>query len=378
MDIPYREFQVFVKPAGPSCNLDCYYCYYLEKKQLYPAVKSFMMPDDLLEAYIKQHIEASTGSLISFSWHGGEPTLTGLNYFRKIVKIQKENKPAGLRIVNGIQTNGTLIDEEWCSFFAREGFMVGISLDGPRGMHDHYRVTKDHKHTFDRVMRGYQLLQEHRVHTEVLCVVNAQNVQHPLQVYRFFKGLKAKFITFLPLVEYREDAKNRVSEQSVPAEAFGVFLSTIFDEWVEQDIGQVKVQVFEESARAAFRQDHTLCIFKETCGGVPVLEHNGDFYACDHYVDADHHMGNIREVAMVSLLDSPEQKAFGQKKLDTLPRYCRECSVRDMCNGECPKNRFIKTPDEEEGLNYLCAGYRYFFNHCRPFVQAVAVQWNSQ
>jgi uncharacterized protein len=294
------------------------------------------------------------------------------------VEIQEKNRPAGRKITNGIQTNGTLLDEEWCRFLAVEGFIIGISIDGPRDMHDHYRVTKDHKPAFERVMRSYKLLLKHKVPTEILCVVSAYNVQHPIQVYRFFKELGAEFITFLPLVEYREDTKNRVSDRSVPAEAFGLFLSTIFDEWVEEDIGKVKIQVFEEAARTAFRQDHTLCIFKQTCGGVPVVEHNGDFYSCDHYVDGGHHLGNISEIPLVELLNSAEQKNFGQAKLDTLPQYCRNCDVKDMCNGECPRNRFIKTPDGEEGLNYLCAGYRHFFNHCRPFVSAVADHWNSQ
>lgn len=378
MDNPYREFQIFVKPVGPSCNLDCNYCYYLQKKMLYPAKRSFRMPDDLLEAYIKQHIQASTGPVILFSWHGGEPILAGLNFFKKIVEIQKTYKPDGCRIINGIQTNGTLLDEKWCSFFAQEEFIIGISLDGPREMHDHYRVTKDQKPTFDRVIRGYKLLREHSILTEILCVVNATNVKHPLQVYRFFKDLKAEFITFLPLVEYRKDSMNAVSERSVPAKAFGIFLSSVFDEWMEEDIGQVRIQIFEECVRTAFHQDHTLCIFRKTCGGVPVVEHNGDFFSCDHFVDDAHCLGNIREMPLSILLDSPGQKAFGQKKLDTLPQYCLNCEVRDMCNGECPRNRFIKAPDGEDGLNYLCEGYRYFFNHCRPFVQAVADQWSGK
>jgi uncharacterized protein len=378
LDNPYREFQVFVKPVGPSCNLDCSYCYYLQKEQLYPAARSFRMSNDLLEAYIKQHIQASTEPIIFFSWHGGEPTLAGLDFFREVVRLQKALKPAGCKIMNGLQTNGTLLDDRWCSFFAEEGFIIGISLDGPREFHDHYRVTKDHKPTFERVINGYKLLRKHCILTEILCVVNAANVQHPLQVYRFFKDIKAEFITFLPLVEYRKDEMNSVSQQSVPAKAFGIFLSSVFDEWMEQDIGHIKIQIFEESVRTAFHQDHTLCIFKKTCGGVPVVEHNGDFFSCDHFVDDAHCLGNIKEKPLTELLDSPVQKAFGQKKLDRLPRYCLSCEVRDMCNGECPRNRFIKTPDGEDGLNYLCEGYRYFFNHCLPFVQAVADQWKGK
>jgi len=199
-----------------------------------------------------------------------------------------------------------------------------------------------------------------------------------MEVYQFFRQLNAKYITFLPLVEFLPDSEKGVSEHTVPSEAFGNFLSTIFDEWMAHDIGHVKVQIFEEATRTAFEQEHTICIFKKICGGVPVVEHNGDFYSCDHFVDEEHFLGNIREIPLVGLLDSQEQKAFGQAKLDTLPRYCRECEVRDMCNGECPKNRFIKTPDGEEGLNYLCAGYKKFFTHCRPFVEEVAALWRRQ
>jgi uncharacterized protein len=378
MDHPSREFQIFVKPVGPLCNLNCYYCYYLEKVDLYPGQKSFRMPDNILEEYVIQHINASTEPVISFSWHGGEPTMAGLDYFKKVVELQRKYQPHDKQIVNGIQTNGTLLNNEWCKFFAQQSFAVGISIDGPKKFHDLYRLSKDGKSTFEQTMNGYRFLEQHEVLCEILCVVNAHNVHYPLEVYRFFKQLNAKYITFLPLVEYRPDSANSVSERTVPAEAFGTFLCTIFDEWLEHDIGQVKVQIFEEAARTAFRQEHTLCIFKKTCGGVPVIEHNGDFYSCDHFVDAEHLLGNILEIPLVELLDSKEQEAFGHVKLDTLPRYCLGCEVRDMCNGECPKNRFIKTPDGEEQLNYLCAGYKKFFNHCRPFVEQVADLWRRQ
>jgi len=378
MDQSSREFQVFVKPVGPLCNMGCRYCYYLEKDQLYPGETRFRMPVDLLEEYIRQHVEASTGPVISFSWHGGEPTMAGLDYFRKIVELQRRFCPPGRRIVNGIQTNGTLLDEDWCRFFAREHFTVGISMDGPRELHDLYRYSKNRKSTFDQTLQGYRLLKKHGVISEILCVVNASNVGHPLKVYRFFKELQAGYITFLPLVEREPDSESGVSELSVPSGAFGDFLITIFDEWRSGDIGTVKVQIFEEAARSAFGQDHTLCIFKKSCGGVPVVEYNGDFYACDHYVEKEHRPGNIRDRNLAELLDSPEQQAFGAAKLNTLPGYCLECEVRDMCNGECPKNRFAATPDGEKGLNYLCAGYRRFFNHCRPFVQEVARVYKMQ
>ncbi len=373
-----REFQVFVKPAGAVCNLDCRYCYYLKKELLYPDYESFRMPEILLEEYIVQHIEACKEPVIRFSWHGGEPTILGLNYFRKIVALQHKHKPPNQRISNGMQTNGTLLDEDWCHFFAAENFSVGLSLDGPQEMHDRYRLTKGGKPTFEQTMRGYKLLQLHGVYTDILCVVNANNVQFPTQVYRFFKQIKAPYVTFLPMVERQPDTEGGASLHTVPAEAWGVFLCTIFNEWVKQDIGHIKVQIFEEAARTAFGQDHSLCIFRPTCGDVPVIEHNGDFFSCDHFVDDEHRLGNIFETPLVDMLESPAQRAFGQAKLETLPRYCQECEVRAMCNGGCPKNRFIKTRDGEVGLNYLCEGYKRFFTHCRPWVEEVAAQWRQQ
>ena len=373
-----REFQVFTKPIGSICNLDCQYCYYLKKEQLYPEGEPFRMPHDILEEYIVQHIDASPETAIRFSWHGGEPTVLGLDYFRKIVALQRKHQPPDRRIANGIQTNGTLLDEDWCRFLATEGFAVGLSLDGPPEMHDRYRVTKDGKPTHEQTMRGYELLQKHRVYTDILCVVNAHNAQSPLQVYRFFKQINAQHITFLPMVEPQPDTKSGVSPITVPAEAWGTFLCTIFDEWREQDIGRVKIQVFEEAARTAFNQEHSLCIFRPTCGDIPVIEHNGDFFSCDHYVDAEHQLGNITKTPLVELLESPAQRAFGRAKLETLPRFCRECDVRPMCNGECPKNRFLRTPDGEPGQNYLCAGYKRFFTHCQPFVSEVAAHWRQQ
>ena len=371
-----RGFQVFVKPVGALCNLDCRYCYYLKKERLYPRDETFQMTDETLEDYIVQHIDASPERVIRFSWHGGEPTVLGLDYFRRIVALQSKHQPPDRSIVNGIQTNGTLLDEGWCRFFAREGFAVGLSLDGPPEMHDMYRVTKDGKPTHRQTMRGYRLLRRHGVYTDILCVVNAQNVRSPLGVYRFFKQIDARYITFLPLVE--PDGEGGVTSDSVPAEAWGEFLCTVFDEWRDHDIGRVKVQIFEEAARTAFDQEHSLCIFRPTCGDIPVVEHNGDFYSCDHFVDPEHLLGNIRETPLVELLESPEQRAFGRAKLETLSRYCQECGVRAMCNGGCPRNRFILTPDGETGLNYLCAGYKRFFAHCQPFVSEVAALWRRQ
>jgi uncharacterized protein len=363
-----REFQVFAKPIGSICNLNCCYCYYL-KEHLYPKGESFRMSDEMLEEYIVQHIDASPEKVVRFSWHGGEPTLLGLDYFRKIVELQRKHRRPNRLILNGIQTNGTLLDEDWCRFFAAENFAVGLSLDGPKEIHDRYRITKDQRPTHQQAMNGYKLLQQHQVYTDILCVVNAYNVRFPLQVYRFFKQINAKYVSFLPMVE------KGASHITVPAEAWGEFLCTIFDEWRDLDIGHVKVQIFEEAARVAFNQEHSLCIFRPTCGDIPVVEHNGDFYSCDHFVNIEHHLGNIKETPLVELLESKAQRAFGESKLKTLPRYCRNCEVRAMCNGECPKNRFMITPDGETGLNYLCVGYKRFFTHCRPFVSEVAAQW---
>lgn len=372
-----REFQVFVKPVSSQCNLGCSYCYYLEKHHLYPEKHTSRMSEELLEEYILQHIAASPDPMVRFSWHGGEPTLWGLDNFRRIVDLQGKHRSRQQTISNGIQTNGTCLNGDWCRFLSEEGFKVGLSLDGPQELHDRYRLTKDGKSTFEQVMRGFRLLQQHRIFPEILCVVNDVNVMYPLHVYRFFKEIGAGYITFLPLVERDSQAAEEAGERSVPAEAWGAFLTVIFDEWINRDIGRIKVQIFEEAARTAFDQEHSLCIFRPVCGDIPVLEHNGDLYSCDHFVNKRHRLGNITETPLVELLESPKQREFGRKKLAALPRYCRECEVRAMCHGGCPKNRFLKTPDGEEGLNYLCSGYKQFFNHCRPFVNEVAAEWKK-
>jgi uncharacterized protein len=373
----YEDFQVFVKPVGARCNLACSYCYYLDKTELLSETGLQRMTDELLEIYIIQHIQASAGPAIFFSWHGGEPTLAGLNYFRRIIELQKKHLPENCRIVNGLQTNGTLLDEEWCSFLAEQNIIVGISLDGPKELHSISRCSKDGHPSFDAVLRGYRLLKKHGIIAEILCVVNSKNVSHPLRVYQFFNELQAEYITFLPLVEKDTTGEKLITKRTVSAKAFGEFLCTIFDEWKTEDIGKVKIQIFEEAIRTAFKLEHTLCIFKKTCGGVPVIEHNGDFYSCDHFVDSSHRIGNIRKTSLVQLLESREQKAFGQAKLNTLPDYCLSCEVLSMCNGACPKDRLIETPIGEPGLNYLCEGYKLFFNHCKPFVDEVAEAWGT-
>ena len=373
--IMMEDFQVFVKPVGARCNLACQYCYYTGKQELFPEGESYRMTDELLEEYIIQHITASSGPDIFFSWHGGEPSLAGLPFFRRVVELQQKHLPEQYRIVNGLQTNGTLLNEEWCLFLKNENFVVGISIDGPEYFHSVNRFRNDGQSCFDNVLRGYQMLHFHEIPCEILCVVSSANVHYPLEIYRFFKQLKTGFITFLPLVEHRTTNGNPVSERSVNSRDFGEFLCAIFDEWKEYDIGTIKIQIFEEALRLAFSLEHTLCIFKKTCGGVPVLEVNGDFYSCDHFVSKENLVGNIHQTSLAMLLESPKQKAFGQSKLASLPGFCLECEVREMCNGACPKDRFIRTPDGEPGLNYLCEGYKLFFNHCGPFVKQVAEIW---
>lgn len=376
-DTDRREFQIFAKPAGAVCNLDCHYCYYLEKQRLYPNVHAFRMDDNLLENFIKQQMELSTSDIVRFSWHGGEPTTLGLDYFRKIVRIQHRHTSAGKRVVNGLVTNGTLLNEEWCEFLASEGFAVGLSLDGPEELHDQYRVSKGGKPTHEQVMRGFKLLKQQRVPCDVLCVVHDRNVRAAREVYGFFKEIGATFVGFLPLVQRFEDRPGGVSESSVPAEEYGAFLCTIFDEWVRHDIGRILIQIFDEAARPVRGLEHALCIFRETCGDIPVLEYNGDFYSCDHFVDVQHLLGNIREDTLSDLLRSSAHEAFGNHKQNSLPGYCLECDVLPMCNGGCPKDRFIRAPDGEPGLNYLCNGLKRFFSHCQPMFEKLVPLWKA-
>jgi uncharacterized protein len=272
--------------------------------------------------------------------------------------------------LNGIQTNGTLITKEWCDFFAENQFVVGISIDGPEEFHNAMRHG-----SYKETLAGYRLLLEYGINPEILCVVSSYNVRYPLVVCDYFRKLGAKYITFLPLVEKCETVSQKVSQTSVPSLEFGLFLSAIFDEWVQHDIGVVKIQIFEEALRTAFNQEHSLCIFRERCGGIPVVEHTGDFYPCDHFVEKRRLLGNINNHSLEDFLKHPVQKAFGDIKMNTLPQYCIQCEVRNMCNGECPKNRFITTPNGDTGLNYLCEGYKFFFNHCKPFVDSVAKAW---
>lgn len=377
-------FHVLAKPTGAVCNLNCTYCFFLSKEALYPE-SDFRMADDLLEIYLRQLIE-SQPQTVTIAWQGGEPTLMGLDFFRRSVALVEQFRRPGQRVEHTIQTNGTRLDDAWCEFFKQYGFLVGLSVDGPRELHDRYRVDKGGKGTFDQVMRGWELLKQHGVECNILCTVHAGNVGHALTLYQFFRDtLGAGFMQFIPIVErvnadlvplanlgwgaragevrplYRQ-AGDQVTERSVRPEQLGRFLIDIFDEWVRHDVGKVYVQLFDVTLGAHVGQ-YSLCVFSPTCGDAVALEHTGDLYSCDHFVEPDYLLGNIREATMAEMVGSSRQRKFGTDKRDTLPKYCRECEVRFACNGGCPKDRFIATPDGEPGLNFLCAGYKAFFEH---------------
>ena len=412
-------FHVMTKPIGAICNIDCKYCYYLEKENLYPDKKNFRMTDAVLENYVRQYIEAQSVPEIAFAWQGGEPTLLGVDFFRRAVAFQKKYCPPGKKTTNALQTNGTLLNAEWCEFFRENGFLIGLSIDGPRDLHDYYRVDKGGAPTFDKVMRGLELLKQHRVEYNTLTVVNRQNSRRPLDVYRFLKQHGSGFMQFIPLVErvgdgsafaeppdpagavvrasvpaHIDSAKGASAEHtragtearttspvtpwSVESNQFGEFLCQIFDEWVRNDIGAVYIQLFEVQLAVWMGLPAALCVFAETCGAAMAMEHNGDLYSCDHYVYPQYKLGNIIETPIAELVNSTAQKKFGTDKRDTLPKYCRECEVRFACNGECPKHRFIKTPDGEEGLNYLCAGYKRFFKHVDPYMKQMVELLRAQ
>jgi uncharacterized protein len=354
------------------------YCYYLEKSSLFTDQAGLTMSDEVLEEYIKQHIKASIDPIITFSWHGGEPTLLGIDYFKKIVAIQNNLTPAGQTIANAIQTNGTLLDEAWCHFLSENNFVVGLSLDGPRLVHDQFRIQKNGKSTFDKTIRTYRLLQRANVYCDLLCVINGCNVKQPLEVYRFFKDVGAPFITFFPLVESPSGSNKNTPSLSITAEDFGNFLCEIFDEWKEKDIDTIKINIFEETLRLSFNQEQALCVFRKTCGDIPVVEHNGNVYSCDHYVSDDYLLGNIQDQNLIDLLESHQQKTFGRNKWALLPDYCLKCEVLQMCHGGCPKNRILNTPDGKPGLNYLCAGYKQFFKHFQPFLKELSSLWQLQ
>jgi uncharacterized protein len=385
-----RPFHLLAKPTGAVCNLDCTYCFFLSKEMLYPGSR-FRMADEVLEAYVRQLLESQPGPEVSVAWQGGEPTLMGLDFFARSLEYVERFKRPGQTVSYTIQTNGTRLDAEWSAFFRQHRFLVGLSVDGPRPLHDAYRVDKGGQGTFDQVMRGWDTLASHGVDVNILCTVHAANADRPLEVYRFFRDdLKAQFVQFIPIVErvtaetrpeadlgwgvrgsgprplYRLEG-NMVTERSVTAAQWGRFLIGVFDEWVRRDVGQVYVQMFDAALASWVGAPPAMCIFADTCGSSLALEHNGDLYSCDHFVEPKYLLGNIQHAHMLELVASDTQQTFGLAKRDTLPRYCRECPVRFACHGECPKDRFLSTPDGEPGLHYLCAGYKAFFTHiARP------------
>jgi uncharacterized protein len=367
---PPASFHLLAKPTGAICNLNCQYCFFLAKEQLYPG-SSFRMADDLLETYIQQLLAAHRTPEVTVAWQGGEPTLMGLDFFQRSIELVEKHKQPGQQVTHTLQTNGTRLTDDWGRFFKQHNFLVGLSIDGPQPLHDTYRVDKRDRGTFHQVMQGWQILKRHQVDINILCTVNAANGDHPLEVYRFFRDeLGAEFIQFIPIIErVNEDGStliqsgNQVTERSVQPEQFGRFLIGVFDEWVRRDVGKVFVQHFDAALANWVGVPPSVCIFSKTCGTALALEHNGDLYSCDHFVEPDYKLGNIQDTPMIDLIASDQQRQFGQAKADTLPAYCRNCEVRFACNGGCPKNRFLETPDGEPGLNYLCAGYKAFFTH---------------
>ena len=372
-----RDCLVMAKPVGPRCNLRCEYCYYLVKEQLFAPGGSRRMGDDLLEKYIAERLRASPGPSTHFEWHGGEPTLLGLDYFRRVAELERKHAVPGREVTNGIQTNGVLLDEGWADFLARERFSVGLSLDGPSDAHDAYRRGANGRPTHRDVTRAFRLLARRGVRCDVLCVLHAQNVPTPRRVYAFFRELGVRSLQFLPLVERQADAPSGVSARTARPEAIGDFLVSVFDEWVAQDLGRVVIQLFDEALRPALGLAHALCIFRETCGDVAVLEHDGSLYACDHFVDADHRIGDLRRRPLADLVDDDALRTFGQQKRDTLPRSCRQCDVLAYCNGGCPKDRIAVSPAGDSGLSYLCPAYQRFFRHAQPVMERLAVHWRA-
>ena len=366
-----QAFHVMAKPTGSACNLHCDYCFFLKKERLYPG-SSFRMSDEVHEAYVRQLLEAHQVPRVTVAWQGGEPTLVGLDFFRRTVELQKNYQKPGTQIENTFQTNGILLNDEWCRFFHENDFLIGLSLDGPKELHDFYRKDRGSQGTFDRVLAAARLLRAYEVEFNILCTVNSKNSNHPLDVYRFFRDeLGASYVQFIPIVErdnetgYQEGS--RVTDRSVEPGQFGRFLIEIFDEWVKRDVGSTFVLNFDGALAGWLGMAGTVCIFGPTCGLGLALEHNGDLYSCDHFVEPDYYLGNILKTPMIDLVASEKQQTFGKDKKGTLPQYCRACEFVHICNGECPKNRFLKTPGGEPGLNYLCAGYKAFFKHAdRP------------
>jgi uncharacterized protein len=370
------------KPAGPRCNLECAYCYYLGKEALLGR-GSGRMEEALLERYIAQRLASSPGPVVHFEWHGGEPCLMGLGYFRTIVRLQKEHCPAGKEISNGLQTNGSLIDRAWADFLAREGFSVGLSVDGPERLHDEYRRTRTGGPSHALAMRAYRLLRERGVFVNLLCVVHARNALEPEETYGFFRALGASHLQFLPLVHAGVPRAGGglpggpLIPEAARSEEIGEFLCRVFDIWIREDVGRIVVQTFDEALRPIHGVPHSLCVHRETCGDVAVLEKDGSFYACDHYVDPAHLIGNLRERDLSDLGCDPAMTAFGLAKRESLPRFCRDCDVLASCNGGCPKDRLALSPDGESGLNVLCPAYKRFFHHSRSALERLSAHMRT-
>jgi uncharacterized protein len=384
-------FHLMAKPAGPDCNLACTYCFYLEKEVFFKEEKVHRMSDEVLESYIKQYCESQNTPEVHFAWQGGEPTLMGLDFFKKAVELQRRYS-AGRPVQNAFQTNGTLIDNEWCKFLAKEKFLIGLSLDGPRHVHDKFRVDRGGKPTFDRVMKTLKLMKAHRVDFNTLTCVTRQNAQYAGEIYDFLKSTGSTFLQFIPIIERKPDSQavqlglkhalppdldaadndDCVTPWTVQPEQYGQFLIELFDKWVRRDVGTVFVQIFDVMLNAWMGLPPPLCFFAEKCGNAMIIEHNGDIYACDHFVYPDYRIGNLMETPLPDLAASEKLRKFGSDKFDQLPEYCRKCDVFFACHGECPKHRFIKTPTGEPGLNWLCAGYKQFMHHIDPYMRTMA------
>ena len=385
-----KPLYVMLKPAGAHCNLACKYCYYLEKNKLYPTAQRHLMSDDMLEQFTREYIEAQTMSQVLFTWHGGEPLLRSIDFYRKALSLQQ--KYAGdRRIDNVIQTNGTLLTDEWCEFFAQNHWLVGISIDGPQPDHDHYRLTAAGKPSWKKVMQGIKLLKKHGVEWNAMAVVNAYNANHPLEFYRFFKENGCQFLQFTPIVERQtrhEDGrtlasladKNEIplSEASVTPEQWGYFLCAIFDEWVRKDVGKIFVEIFDCTLANWMGISPGICAYSKECGHAGVMEHNGDVYSCDHFVFPEYKLGNIRDHSLIDMLYGEQQQEFSRLKHSSLPRQCKECDMEFACHGECPKNRFMKDKYGDSGLNYLCPGYYHYYQHVAPYMDYMKQELMSQ
>lgn len=385
-----KPLYVMLKPAGAHCNLACKYCYYLEKNKLYPTAQRHLMSDEMLELFTREYIEAQTMNQVLFTWHGGEPLLRSIDFYRKALSLQQKYA-GGRRIDNVIQTNGTLLTDEWCEFFAQNHWLVGISIDGPQPDHDHYRLTAAGKPSWKKVMQGIKLLKKHGVEWNAMAVVNAYNANHPLEFYRFFKENGCQFLQFTPIVERltrHEDGrplasladKNEfsLSEASVAPEQWGYFLCAIFDEWVRKDVGKIFVEIFDCTLANWMGISPGICAYSKECGHAGVMEHNGDVYSCDHFVFPEYKLGNIRDHSLIDMLYGEQQQEFSRLKHSSLPRQCKECDMEFACHGECPKNRFMKDKYGDSGLNYLCPGYYHYYQHVAPYMDYMKQELMSQ